>query len=427
MPLNREGIGNVLTAANYALFSRKRAKIWRGEHFNLRWKRRSRRRNPLYDQLIASGKRRVSRHFGFQILETFGFGELVEVKMEAYIPAPALTRPATLEANSVENETTSCNTRPVFVLGCPRSGTTVLYHMILSSGNFAGYPFESDTFRILGPKFPGLTSHRNRARLLDFWLRSSNGAQSGLERSDIEARLHRECCNIGDFLRIVMEAMCRKQGVHRWAEKTPDHLLSIAQIKRFIPDSLIVHIIRDGRDSALSLANFGRIQPYFWQRGSKLLSFGVYWKWLVRKGRASGRRLGRDYYEVHYEDLMERPHETLARLGNFIGHELDYDRIAQVSVGALRRPNTSFEGLAPHVGFSPVSRWKRQFPPQELATFEALVGDCLEETGYSLATTAEQRGKALVAGFSTFHASQLELKYQLKTHTPLRRLAGWRK
>lgn len=299
--------------------------------------------------------------------------------------------------------------------------------MILSSGSFAGYPFESDTFRILGPKFPRLTSHRNRTRLLDFWLHTSNGVQSGLDRGDIEARLHRECRNIGDFLRIVMEAMCRKQGVHRWAEKTPDHVLSIAQIKRLVPDSLIVHIIRDGRDSALSLANFGRIQPYFWQCGSKLLSFGVYWKWLVRKGRASGRKLGRDYYELHYEDLMENPRETLARLGDFIGHELDYDRIAQVSVGALRRPNTSFEALVPQMGFSPVSRWKRQFPPEELVNFEALVGDCLEETGYALSTTTAQRSEASVAGLSEFHTLQLELKYQLKTHTPLRRLAGWRK
>ncbi len=332
------------------------------------------------------------------------------------------------EVQSFGKETNETNTRPVFVLGCPRSGTTVLYHIILSSGNFAGYPFESDTFRILGPKFPGLTSRKNRERLLEFWLGSKNGAESGLERSDLESRVHRECRNIGDFLRIVMEEMCRKQGVRRWAEKTPDHLLSIAEIKRCIPDSLIVHIIRDGRDAALSLSNFGWIRPYFYQLGSRLLSSGVYWKWLVRKGRAAGRQIGRDYHELHYEDLMENPHETLARLGDFIGHHLDYDRIARIGIGSLSRPNTSFEGSASRRSFNPVSRWKRQFPPEELARFEALVGDCLEETGYSLATHSRQRYDALfAAGFSALHVSQLELKYQLKSHTPLRRLAGWRK
>jgi len=340
--------------------------------------------------------------------------------------ASALDAPVA-QAKSTGSEIGSRCTRPVFVLGCPRSGTTVLYHMILSSGDFAGYPFESDTFRILGPKFPGLSSLRNRKRLLEFWLHSSNGTESGLYRSDIESRVYGECRNIGDFLRIVMEEMCRKQGVRRWAEKTPDHVLSMTEIKRLIPDALIVHIIRDGRDSALSLANFGRIQPYIWQRGSKLLSFGVYWKWLVRKGRASGRKIGRDYYELHYEDLIEKPRETLASLGDFIGHDLDYDRIDQIRVGSLSRPNSSFEKSGSEKGFNPVDRWKRQFPPEELAAFEALVGDCLEETGYFLATSPEQRHAARTVLFSAFHASQLEIKHQLKSHTPLRRFAGWKK
>src|ERR1700746_116892 len=103
-------------------------------------------------------------------------------------------------------------TKPVFVVGCPRSGTTLLCDMIQSSGDFTYFPGESEAFTILGAKFPNLTSARNRKRLLEFWLRSENYARSGLERSDIEARILRECRDIGDFLRIVMEEMCRKQG-----------------------------------------------------------------------------------------------------------------------------------------------------------------------------------------------------------------------
>src|SRR5215469_13797830 len=136
--------------------------------------------------------------------------------------------------------------KPVFVVGCPRSGTTLLYHMILSSGDFAGYPFESDTFRILGPKFPNLLSRRDRMRLLEFWLGSEYGVGAGLDRSDIERGVLEECRTIGDFLRIVMEEICREQGAHRWAEKTPDHALYIDEIKRFFPNALVVHIIRDG-------------------------------------------------------------------------------------------------------------------------------------------------------------------------------------
>ena len=330
-----------------------------------------------------------------------------------------------LSLERVGKQAETRNTRPVFVVGCPRSGTTLLYHMILSSGDFAGFPFESDIFRLLSPKFQRLSSLKNRQRLLECWLRSDSCAQSGLNREDLESSAVARCRNIGDFLRIVMEAICRKRGARRWAEKTPDNLLYISDIKRSIPDSLIVHIIRDGRDTALSLANFKWVRPFVWEQGGNLLSFGVYWKWLVRKGRAAGQRVGRDYYELHYEELVEKPRETLARLADFIGHELDYDRILRAGVGSVSSPYTSFQNSSET--FTPVGRWKTLYPPAELAKFEALVGDCLEETGYSLATSPQQRRCPIsTTATAALHLSELELKHQLKSHTPLGRLTGWR-
>ena len=50
------------------------------------------------------------------------------------------------------------NKAPVFVLGCPRSGTTVLYHMLLSAGGFAVYRAESNVFNLLVPRFRGMRS-----------------------------------------------------------------------------------------------------------------------------------------------------------------------------------------------------------------------------------------------------------------------------
>jgi hypothetical protein len=224
-----------------------------------------------------------------------------------------------------------------------------------------------------------------------------------------------------------MEEICHKQGAHRWAEKTPHHALYITQIKRFFPDALVVHIIRDGRDTALSLANFGRIRPFPCEVGSSLLSFGVYWKWMVRKGRAAGEKIGRDYYELHYEDLVEKPRETLGRLGNFIDHELNYERILQVGVGSVSRPDSSFAPVVPAEGFKPAGRWKQRYSPKDLAMFEALAGDCLQDCGYSLASSALQRCRTLsVSALSSFYISQLECKHWLKIGTPLGRLAGWR-
>src|SRR5215469_3732838 len=166
--------------------------------------------------------------------------------METIVRLPTGT--VARQTQSRSEEQTHIGTRPVFIVGCPRSGTTLLYHMILSSGDFAVFPLESNTFCLFGLKFPNLGSVRERRDLLDFWLASQWFAVSALKRSNIESKVLEECRNIGDFLQIVMEEMCRRQGVRRWAEKSPAHALYIPDIKRVIPDSLFVHIIRDGRD-----------------------------------------------------------------------------------------------------------------------------------------------------------------------------------
>src|SRR6201993_2188757 len=102
---------------------------------------------------------------------------------------------------------------PVFVLGCPRSGTTLLYHMLLSAGNFAVYRAESQVFNLLEPRFGDLSAERNRRRMFEAWKNSSLFTKTGLDPRQIEQELITKCENSGDFLRLVMEAMARQQGV----------------------------------------------------------------------------------------------------------------------------------------------------------------------------------------------------------------------
>src|SRR5690348_6154241 len=251
---------------------------------------------------------------------------------------------------------------PVFVLGCPRSGTTVLYHMLLSAGNFAVYRAESNVFSVLQPRFGNFKHKSNREQLLDHWFRSELFLRTGLDADALRKEIDANCRSAGDFLRIVMEAMARQQGVERWADCTPDHLLYMREIKRQIPNALIVHIIRDGRDVALSYAKQGWAYPLPWDRGEQLYVAGLFWEWIVGKGREFGRELGPDYHELHYEDLVENPQKTLLGLGEFVGQPLDYDRIQQVGIGSVSEPNSSFSS-DPAGGFHPVRRWAEKMTP----------------------------------------------------------------
>src|SRR5712692_11849338 len=88
---------------------------------------------------------------------------------------------------------------PVFVLGCPRSGTTVLYHMLLSAGNFAVYRTESNVFSVLQPRFGSLRSKNNLRELLQLWLKSKLFQATGLQAAQIREKLMRDCNCAGDF------------------------------------------------------------------------------------------------------------------------------------------------------------------------------------------------------------------------------------
>jgi len=314
------------------------------------------------------------------------------------------------------------NQAPVFVLGCPRSGTTVLYHMLLSAGDFAVYRAESNVFNLLVPRFGGIRSAADRRKLLNTWLKSKLFRVSGLDAGEIGEKIMGECAGGGDFLRIVMEEVARKQGMARWAECTPDHLLYMEEIKQQIPEALFIHIIRDGRDVALSYAKQGWSYPLPWDRGEGLGVAGLYWEWAVRKGREQGRRLGRDYQEVRFEDLVANPRPTLSRLGEFIDHDLDYDRIQRAAIGSVREPNTSF-AAASNENFDPVARWRTKMSSEQAAEFEALVGEFLLELGYPLVSDGRRKMSVRASRLRATYLAMFGAKHRMKA-TPLGQFVG---
>jgi hypothetical protein len=292
--------------------------------------------------------------------------------------------------------------------------------MLLSAGNFAVYRTESNIINLLEPRFGDLSVARNRRRMLKAWYDSRLYSLTGLDKKRLEAQLDAECHNGGDFLRIFMEQIARQQGVERWADCTPEHLLYLGRIKETIPNALIIQIIRDARDVTLSMDKGFWIRPLPWHMNKRLEVIGLYWEWIVQKGREFGKTTPADYTEVHFEDLVTNPHETLERLGKFIEQDLDYDRIQKIGIGSVSEPNTSF-----HDGttFNPVGRWKDKFPSEELKTFEGLIGPTLEELGYPLATKSSDTANwGELRRFRKLYRTYFDSKLWLKANTPLGRL-----
>lgn len=184
-------------------------------------------------------------------------------------------------------------------------------------------------------------------------------------------------------IRGVFAAYAGDQGKTRYGDKTPSYVLHVEALGKLLPEAKFIHLIRDGRDVALSYlaTDFG---------SRTLGQAAISWDRYVRAGREAGGRLqpGR-YIEVRYEDLVREPEEVLTRLCAFVGLEFDermlrfHERAGSLLQGIshaehhqnLRRPLTG--GLRD---------WRRDMSPRGAEVFDVLAGDLLDELGYDRST-----------------------------------------
>lgn len=221
-----------------------------------------------------------------------------------------------------------------------------------------------------------------------------------------------------------MNEITLRQGVERWAVWGPDNLLYIPLIAPTVPDALFLHIIRDGRDVALSMNKKGFIRPFPWDKQRSLLAAGLHWKWKVERGRQAGRQIPQRYLEIQFEDLVCKTRDTLAKVGRFIGHDLDYDKIQKQPIGTVRRPNSTFKGDDGKPTSDPVGRWKTHLSKMEIAQLESLIGPLLTDLGYALEFPPSEASSPPVKLMNDLYPAFFELKEWLKMKTPFGRFVN---
>lgn len=304
---------------------------------------------------------------------------------------------------------------PVFIVGAPRSGTTFLYHVLLSSGGFADYRTESRAYDLIGPRFGNLRTDRARREFLEEWTRGYKFERTGLEESWVREKVASECRGTGDFLRIIMEGITEDQGAQRWADCTPTHALFLSRIAQDFPDARVIHMIRDGRDVALSLQRQGWVGTLPGDRGGDVVAAALYWSWICRRGRDQGQNLGDRYREIRFEDLVEQRESALDEIASFVDHRIDWREVQERGIGSVRRPNTSFE----EESFNPVGRW-REMSVSMRTTIENHVGPLLRELGYlTPSVDAAPVGATVRRGV---YRAVYEAKHYLRSRTPLGRI-----
>ncbi len=198
----------------------------------------------------------------------------------------------------------------------------------------------------------------------------------------------------GEAVRSFYRAYAARQGKPRWGEKTPRYVGQMRKIERALPEARFVHVIRDGRDVALSVLDRT-------VRDIDAAHVGGRWKKKIEKARRMGPKLAY-YTEVRYEDLIADTEPVLRRVCEFIElpwddamlsyHERSADRLGEMAralpAEGRAQDLTVERRMATHAMTTKppdtdrISRWKRQMPEADRQAFEAIAGDMLADLGY---------------------------------------------
>jgi hypothetical protein len=257
---------------------------------------------------------------------------------------------------------------PVFIVGCPRSGTTLLRDLLRSHPNLT-FPDESHFIGRFYKAYGDPSSDEEAWKLACRILRTPRIASWGIH---LEKREIAGCRSFSDVARRVFEAWARKEGKPRWGGKTPHYVLEIPVLHQLFPDARVIHIIRDGRDVALSWLKT-RYEP------QNLYKAACMWRKMVSQGRSDGSHLPTAaYLELRYEALLAEPEKIMRQVCEFVGEPF---------VPEVLSPNRTQSSVSDSVFDEAVigkntGKWKSSMSRSERALFESVAGSLLDELGY---------------------------------------------
>ncbi|HEX5914905.1 MAG TPA: sulfotransferase, partial [Rubrobacter sp.] len=195
----------------------------------------------------------------------------------------------------------------MFIVGCPRSGTTLLRRLvdthphiaIIHQSRFIPNFFERR--RGLTPE--GLVTTKLVDRLLEARGVKNLETSRELLESLVEAG---EPVSYSTFVTGVFDLYGKRQGKRLVGDKTPGYVRRIPTLHALWPEAKFVHIIRDGRDVCMSAISWSRaynLARRFSTWGEDpITTAAVWWEWHVRLGREDGGSLApKLYHEVRYE------------------------------------------------------------------------------------------------------------------------------
>lgn len=272
--------------------------------------------------------------------------------------------------------------RPIVVLGCPRSGTTLLQVALHSHPRIAVPP---ETWLLVDAyrerlTFGDLADPAARERLADWVLARRKVRDLGVPKKELRARIRTAPPTLGSALAAVLQAYADRFDKPRWGDKRPGYYRDVAAVRRLLPDAQFVHVVRDARACVASL----KTVPW-WRQGTPAAV--ATWMEAQSAGDRWRARLGPgSWHELRYEELVRDPEPVLRALCTFLGEEYDPAMTEPAAAARIAVPTRKTWHERTTQGIDPgrVSAYRDVLTAQELALVERVAGRRLATLGHDL-------------------------------------------
>jgi hypothetical protein len=279
---------------------------------------------------------------------------------------------------------------PIFVVGVPRSGTTLLAAMLGAHSRLSCGPETHFFSKGLSRRFAARRFRRAwPARAVEELFGTVTNTrplpeEHGLGREEVTSFLARRAPSAPAVLEALTELFMLKAGKQRWVEKTPRHLIHLPELRQHYPRAPVIRIVRDPRDAALSIFK----AP--WQFHSFLEAL-LYWHYLDARSDAF-YPADPCTYTMRYEDLLLHPQEELRNICAFLGEAYEPGMLdtSKSSQQVNRTAESWKEKIAGPLDTARVRVWERELTAGQQLETEAVVGNRLRAFGYPADTEFER-------------------------------------
>jgi len=288
---------------------------------------------------------------------------------------------------SLYRDSYTAESKPIFIGGCGRSGTTLLRIVLGVHSQFYAGPelnIHTNLIHNLEDKYPYVP--KKAYLLYDKKKIKQLSEEFDISQSDIRHIRNSTSCLAG-FINLFMNRVAKTHDKPRWIEKTPKNVTILPFLFEYFPKARFIHVIRDGRDVACSLRHhpkYKRVNGEKVRTHKNRLIRNCTDRWINDVSAGLEYRDDPRYYEVRYEHFVRAPKDTLSNLLDFLEVSFE-EKLLSHHEHADDEPAfflPSQNAVEP-INDSSVGRWKTDLSQKEAQTVERKAGDLLRRLRYT--------------------------------------------